>query len=879
MSSSRTDKNTTPVPVCGRLHTAIAGCLAAAVLFLSAAGAQAAPAKPLAPAAAKKILRQYCAECHGGQKAKGGMRIDALDLDVVGGRHGERWHDVLTAIETGDMPPEESRQLPQGERTALAQWLRDGLQEAARLAQSEAASVLRRLTREQYTNTLRDLLGVDTDYTRMLPPESPSRMGMQNDGRSLASSTLHLEQTMKVARVAVDRALSLGDPPAAWRFRVTFGPQVAPPGKPVDLGYQAQPLAPEQFRVETFAGTGPARTPTLTPRGELRDRVYVDLRGSHDYDSKKSSRRYQVDERGLVLAPAKPHVERAAQIWQGPNPNLGLVLRDFPSEGSFVLRVRVARTSGQGDSPWLRAFVGNRLDDGMEYATFDRSRRVDAPPGQPQTIEFRGRLENLPVPIVDPNDREFLSNLMVIGVWNDALVTQAGITTPALAISSIEFEGPITDAWPSASHRAIFFDDQRLAEPERYADEILERFLTRAFRRPPTPAQLERYRRFFRERRRANHPFAEAMRDTLVAALSSPYFLHHFEPVEAAAPRLDPYALANRLSYFLWNTMPDEGLFAAAREGTLVANLEQHVRRMLASPRARDSFAAFAAQWLDLGALDRVRVNVKKFPAFNRFIKDDLRTETMRYVEWAFRENRPLRDLIAGDHVMVNQNLAGFYGVPGVVGPEFRPVPWHGAAAKGGLLTQGSFLVGHSTGTESHPIKRGYWVARKLLDKPPPPPPPNVPEIDHENPAIARMTVKEQLALHRDRDSCRNCHKNLDPWGLPLESFDAQGLNRSTIERDVLGEKITLPVDATSTLPDGTEIAGIAGLQHYLADTRLHDVRRAVARHLAAYALGRTPGFIEESALAEICERTVAEGDGLAGLVVALVTHDIFTSK
>lgn len=857
-----------------------------------ARGAPGAPAKPKVADPAGRVIKTYCVACHGPKKAKGGLRFDRMDFDLPTGKDGERWHEVSEQLRRGEMPPEEARQPSAEERRTLLTWLEAGLAEASRRKQAEAASVLRRLTREQYTNTLRDLLGIDSDYTRLLPPESPSRLGMQNDGRVLASSTLHLEQTMRIARTALDRALSIGAPPPAWRFRFRFG---TPPGqapqstKKVDLGYQAQALPPAQWSVETFADPGPVKTETLTPKGTLRERCYVDLRGSTDHDHKDSKPRFAVDPKGLLLMPAKPHTERAAQIWQGPNPNVSLVLRDFPAEGPFVLRVTVERASATGPAPWLRAFAGNRLDDGVESATFDEPRRVDAPPGKPQVIELRGRLENLPIPVVDPNDREPLSNLMVIGVWNDVLVSDPSVTTPALVIKSIEFEGPVTPAWPSLTHRRVFFDDRLRAEPEAYARQILERFLTRAFRRPVTPAQIERYLTFWRRQSQAKDAgsFEETIRDTLAAALSSPAFLHHIEssgPDLGRAP-LDDHGLANRLSYFLWNSMPDEALQAAADAGSLRAQLPAHVARLLRDARARDFFRGYAAQWLDLGALDRVKIDVKQNPAFTRYVKEDLRSETGRYVERLFLENRPLTELVASDTVVVNQNLARFYGLeelPGLDGPAWLAAqlpPSARALRGGGLLTQGSFLAGHSTGDDSHPIKRGVWLAKKLLDSPPPPPPPNVPEVDRENPEIAKLPVKAQLELHRDRESCRGCHSKLDPWGIPFEQFGAAGTARTSIVKTVGGKPFSSRVDAATELPDGAKVDGFAELRTYLVEKKRDQLRRSAARHLVAYALGRTPGFVDDQSVQAICATAQASGDGLRDLLLAVVLSDAFQSK
>jgi hypothetical protein len=324
--------------------------------------------------------------------------------------------------------------------------------------------------------------------------------------------------------------------------------------------------------------------------------------------------------------------------------------------------------------------------------------------------------------------------------------------------------------------------------------------------------------------------------------------------------------------------MPDDELLTLAARGELRGQVGAQLVRMLRHPRARDFFASYATQWLDLAALDRVRVDVQHHPRFTRFVKDDMRLETIRFVERLIAENRPLGEIVDADYTMLNQNLAAYYGIDGVAGPDFRAVPLTGAR-RGGLLGHGSFLVGHSTGDDSHPIKRGVWVAKKILDDPPPPPPPNVPEIDRENPEIARLPVKAQLEMHRNKEACRDCHRRLDPWGIPFEQFDGAGMIRQEIVKKVDGKTFRSRIDTATELVDGTKVADLGGLKAQLLGKRRDQIRRSVARHLLAYALGRTPGFVDEKILKQIAEAARTKGDGMRDLLAAVVESEAFLSK
>ena len=519
--------------------------------------------------------------------------------------------------------------------------------------------------------------------------------------------------------------------------------------------------------------------------------------------------------------------------------------------------------------PVLRAYAGTRTDDGMDYSTFDEAVVVTAPREAPETYTFTGRLENLPIPEPESGDNEILSGFLLMGVWNDYLIKDRRSPGPPLLLQQIEVEAPYHPVWPPASHTAILPGREDGEDEEAYARRVLTRFMSRAFRQAAVEDDVAPYLAFFREVRPEVDAFEDAIQETLIAVLCSPRFLFLVEREDSGSDApLPAFALANRLSYFLWNGPPDEALRNAALFGTLEGGLEEHVDRMLDDPRARRFVDGFATEWLRLDRLEDMTIDADRFPRFTRFVKRDLREETLRFVHRVFAEDLDLMTLVDSDFAMLNQNLAEFYGVNGVVGPHFRAVPIPREQGRGGLMSQGAFLAGHSDGLEPHPIKRAVWVKEKLLGSPPPPPPPNVPDLDAEAPEMKGLTLKEQLELHRDNPSCRDCHASFDPFGVALERYNAVGL--------VEAERKGRPIDASVVLPDGTEVAGADGLKAYLEGPARQRFLGSVVEHLFAYALGRDVMFSDDEELATIVRRVEAEGATGRAVLRAIVTSPSF---
>jgi len=417
--------------------------------------------------------------------------------------------------------------------------------------------------------------------------------------------------------------------------------------------------------------------------------------------------------------------------------------------------------------PSIRVFAGSRTDDGMDYRNFDEPKKVTAKFGETQHFEFKGRLENLPI----PNDLSLtsgqLSGIFTLGLWNNHLVKETSSTGPPLLIKSIEFEAPYFPIWPPESHTDIFFDSPNSANKSIYTKEILSSFIEKAFRRPVELAELDRYFNFWKLLKDDFDTYEDGVKEVLIAILCSPNFLYYYEPEVALNNKTkDDFFIASELSYFLWNTSPDEELLNLSQKGRLVRNIDNQVERMVKDPRVSEMIESFTFDWLRLDRHQGMNTNVSKYQDYTRFIKEDMTNETYYFIEYLLKNNMSILNMIDSDFAMLNQNLAEFYGIEGVVGSKFRPVKLPKDRNRGGLLSQGAFLNGHSDGVQAHPIKRAVWLKEKILGDPPPPPPPNVPELDPDIPGIENMTLKDQLFLHRNKTSCLACHKKIDPFGV-----------------------------------------------------------------------------------------------------------------
>lgn len=442
---------------------------------------------------------------------------------------------------------------------------------------------------------------------------------------------------------------------------------------------------------------------------------------------------------------------------------------------------------------------------------------------------------------------------------------------------SVKLEGQQESVPPAiapdlpASHRRLIFvtPDESLSEDEASAM-ILGRFASRAFRRPATNQEVQRLVGLANVVRDQGGTFEESIQVAFQAILVSPHFLFKVERAdlegEQESRRIGPYELATRISYFLWSSMPDDELLMMAHRGQITdqKRLLEKVGRMIQDPRSNQFVEHFAGQWLQLRNLDVVEPDKKKFSSYDSEIRDLMRRETMTFFAGVMRANSPVTQLLNADHTYLNEKLAGYYGIEGVRGDQFRKVSLKGTS-RGGLLTHGSVLTVTSNPTRTSPVKRGKWILDNLLNTPPPPAPPNVPELEKEQ---LSGSLRERMEQHRENPACAACHQMMDPLGFALENFDAVGRWRD--------REAGHPVDASGELPDGTQFEGVEQLRALLAGKRRNDFVRCVAEKMLIYATGRGTEYYDQCAIDQIVEYAGENDHRFAYLIAGIILSDPF---
>ena len=406
--------------------------------------------------------------------------------------------------------------------------------------------------------------------------------------------------------------------------------------------------------------------------------------------------------------------------------------------------------------------------------------------------------------------------------------------------------------------------------------EILGNLVARAFRRPVTAAEVDRYVKLFEMVRRQGDSFDEALAVAIQGVLVAPDFLlriEHDPPAASAAGDyvLTDHELATRLSYFLWSTMPDAPLRAAADQKNLhdPAVLEAQVRRMLADPRAHAITENFGGQWLRVRALESVAPDFNLFPEFDPYLRISMKQETEMFFDCIIHQDRSVMDFLDANYTFVNEKLARLYGIKGVKGPEFRKVDLTDTN-RGGVITQASVLTVSSYATRTSPVIRGKWILENILNAPPPDPPNNVPSLDVTIKNNPSATVRQQLEIHRSNPSCAGCHARMDPLGMGLENFNAIGQFRT---QDALH-----PVDASGKLPDGRSFTGPAELRGILKGDRDAFVQ-CMAEKLLTYAIGRGIEAHDRPAITEIVSKVSRDDDRFSSLVLGIVNSLPFQKR
>jgi hypothetical protein len=803
---------------------------------------------PIFEKAVQPFFSNHCYACHNDERQTGDLSLETFKTAASLSKNRLTMRLVLEKLNAGTMPPAKMPRPKPEDVSVITEWLshqlamappkRDVPVAAAKPAEMNSGRVTaRRLNRVEYDNTVRDLLGVDLHASDDFPQDD-SGYGFDNIGDVLSLSPVLMEKYLNAAEKISRTAI--------------FG---------------VEPLKPTLVRL---------RAPDRTVAPEMAPLTDYDLTGLNLPNAVHTTYRFPVDAEYVIRAhlggerPAGSEPIKLALWLDGRE--IQVVPFDPANAASFTdARDRQAlggmsqefRTKITAGDHWLAVAIPH-LYEGLpvSYLGPNPSRLPVPPPREfkppadltPEQIEARRkeiekrRAEKLPV--------------------NSA------------RIRSLDLGGPyaLTQGPPSESVKKIYACGHLHGHHgPGCARLIVERLAHRAYRRPVTPKEVMQLTTLIAEVQKDGGSFDEGVATAIQAILLSPHFLFRVEPVPArslpgaSARSLNQHELASRLSYFLWSSMPDDALLAAADRGTLVqpAALVAQVKRMLLDPKSHALVENFGGQWLQVRRLESVKPDRKRFPEFDEYLRLSMKRETELFFESIVREDRSILDFIDANYTYLNERLAHFYNVANVQGPEFRKVSFAPDAHRGGLLGQASVLTISSYANRTSPVLRGKWVLENLVGAPPPPPPPDVPNLD-EAKLGSSSSMREQLEQHRTNPICASCHTSMDPLGFGLENFDAIGAWRT---RDGL-----FPINASGTLPDGRSFDGPQGLGSILK-AQPDAFAECLARKLLIYALGRGLEPEDDAAVKMIVRNVGTANYRFSSLILGIVKSEPFQKR
>ena len=800
------------------------------------------------------FLNEYCYDCHGEKKQKADRRFDFLTGSVEDFKQQELWQEILDQLNLGEMPPEDESQPSVREKLAVVELITQGLADAReKFAGKGSHTVFRRLNKFEYTNTISDLLGLNTESWNPAAdfPADVVVDGFDNDGAELVTSGLLLEKYFPAAEEAIVRATSFGDKPESKLYTQK---------SPFYFKGKESKGLPKLFQVDRY------RFVPETPYTDLYGRYF---RGGH-LGFLPLRRTEGVPESGNYTIRVKASAVSRTHSY-------GKILDDFRNGDPLVMGFasvdRKGSTSvGVGNVTKSVPLTSFELS-GAEPEWFEWTGYLEK--GYEVEVRFRNgtaaakRLVRLLLNKADefPEFKPF-AKMKVTGDgglnrWHGTLKAYRG---PRLRVWEIQVEGPHIEEWPPRGHGTLYGELKPEKLGPREIENQLIKFAKLAFRRPPVDGELEPILEMVRAKLEEGLSPLQSLQLGFQTILSAPGFLY----LKEGEGNLGDYALASRLSYFLWSSMPDGELFDLAEQGKLKdpETLSAQVDRMLADPKSKRLTGNFLRVWLELDNIGKMPPS-KEFVSFYRDnLESAMRRETELLFEHVLRNDLPPRELLAANYSFLNRELAEHYGMPGLKGNEFRKVSLSGIQ-RGGLLGHGSFLTASANGVDTSPVVRGIYVMNKLLDYTPPPPPDDVPEIEPD--VTGATTLREQLVKHRADATCSQCHNKIDPAGFALENFDAIGAWREKYDRK-------LEVDSSGKLPGGQTFSSVDEFRNLLV-AKEETFVRCLTKKLLTYAIGRQLNSGDRPAIDQMVKGMAGSGKGLRDLVHLIVLSHPFQTN
>ncbi|MBV8844373.1 MAG: DUF1592 domain-containing protein [Bryobacterales bacterium] len=803
--------NQTP---CKAFASAVLLLLASQPLLQETAVAQAGGNAPPAVSADqhRAMLNTYCTGCHNSRAKVGGLALEGLDLRAAAD-NAEIWEKVLRKLRGNLMPPPGNPQPPQKDLDSFAGWMENMLDDDAKGPKAGHVPI-QRLNRTEYAASVKALVGVELKATDVLPQDVQVQ-GFDNIAAALTVSPSFMSQYITAARHVAQ--LAVGNP-SARVSNVKYSIAVnQDPEEPLPLG----------------------------TRGGIRF--------NHNFPADGEYR--------ITIDDLK----------------VGIYASTLENQSTLVIMIDgriVFRQTIGGPEDWALHAKG--------------------PPGRAEImarfskipVQVQAGVHDIVVAFIDRSHVESPHN--IADPFFDALTVVCSCAPPGRRVrleDGVEITGPYNPKGVSGtpSRALIFVCYPTTKEETSCARQITENLGHRAFRRPVTSDEVARLMRFYEAGRQGGGSFDQGIEQMVAAVLASPKFLYREilgAPVtergntaSKAEFALTDLELASRLSFFLWNTGPDEELLRIAEAGGLSrpGALEKQVRRMLADPKASSLVTSFAMKWLNLDGLDSVKPDPVLFPGFTDQLRRDFSREMEAFLSSILLEDRSLVDLLTADHTFLDERLARHYGIAGVTGPQFRSVTL-AQKERFGLLGKAAVLMRTSYGDRTSPVLRGAWVLDKLLGTPPTPPPPDTATDLSQKAGEPPKTVRARLEQHRSKATCNQCHGVIDPTGLALENFDAIGVWRTT------DAQANARIDTSTVLPNGIAINGVVELRKQLA-SRPETFVKAVTEKLMMYSLNRELEYFDMPQVRRIVRDAAKDDYTLSSIVLGIVNSDAFRKQ
>jgi Protein of unknown function (DUF1592)/Protein of unknown function (DUF1588)/Protein of unknown function (DUF1587)/Protein of unknown function (DUF1585)/Protein of unknown function (DUF1595)/Planctomycete cytochrome C len=775
----------------------------------------------------RPLLVKYCVDCHGEETHEKDLRLDQLAPDFDdAAAAATRWRRVLERVQLGQMPPKSAPRPTADEAGFLTGWIRN------------------------------ELRGVE-----LARRAKEGRVGLRRLNRSEYQNTVRdlLGIEVDLKNLLPDDAATSGFDNSAEALHVS--------------SFLMNSYLEAADRVLDLAIANIPRPPTINKRYSIKDERTVKATGS-----------------------VYRHVEDGVAIFSSwVSANIQVTLWQFGSRQRGKYRFRISSYGTQTNKPVTFHVLAGPLNAAAQQELVDY---FTVPAGEPTVVEF--------VQAFEPQQ--------TIRIVTDGLgatppdIERVGADKyqgPGLVVQWVEVEGPLLESWPPLSHRRLLGDleqgrvpaqdnsnrwevvsEQPLVDAER----ILRDFARRAFRRAVTDEDIRPFLARVRAKLDQGDTFEQALRVGLESVLISPHFLFLGEQPRGTGGALDDFALASRLSYFLWSSMPDEELLQLAEQGALrgAGELRKQVERMLKDPKAAAFTENFVGQWLGLRAIDATTPDQMLYPEYDDILKVSMVKEVLLFFAEVLRSDLSLTNFVASDFTLLNERLARHYGISGVEpGLEFRKVALPPASHRGGVLTMAAILKVTANGTTTSPILRGAWVLDRILGTPPPKPDVDVEAVEPD--IRGATTIRNQLAKHRHDAACASCHVQIDPPGFALENFDVIGGWREHYRSLGNGEPVVVngrrvrylngpAVDAADVLPDGRRFQNIDEYKQLLLQNK-DQLARAVSEKLLSYATGAAPTEADRDAVEAIVAKVGAKNYGLRSLMHEVVQSAMFQNK